>query len=83
MRSIRMGLAKAGEAYEEYLAAATGAFSGLDMGDDEQRHEVNDTNHAVKRLCDSSEGFKLVGSQSETHRKAPVCPKICDSFDIP
>jgi hypothetical protein len=35
MRSVRMGLAKPGEAYEEYLAAATGAFSGLDMGDDE------------------------------------------------
>jgi hypothetical protein len=33
--SIRMGLAKPGETYEEYLAAATGAFSGLDMGDDE------------------------------------------------
>ena len=34
--SIRMGLAKPGETYEEYLAAAADAFSGLDMGDDEQ-----------------------------------------------
>jgi len=35
-QSIRMGLAKPGETYEEYLAAAADAFSGLDMGDDEQ-----------------------------------------------
>ena len=34
-QSIRMGLAKPGETYEEYLAAAADAFSGLDMGDDE------------------------------------------------
>jgi hypothetical protein len=33
--SIRMGLAKPGETYEEYLAAAASAFSGLDMNDDE------------------------------------------------
>jgi len=33
--SIRLGLAKPGETYEEYLAAAAGAFSDLDMSHDE------------------------------------------------
>jgi hypothetical protein len=33
--SVRMGLAKPGETYEEYLAAAADAFSGLDTSDDE------------------------------------------------
>jgi len=33
--SIRLGLAKPGETYAEYLAAAAEAFSGFDPGDDE------------------------------------------------
>jgi hypothetical protein len=33
--SIRLGLAKPGETYEEYLAAAASAFSGLGLSDDE------------------------------------------------
>jgi hypothetical protein len=33
--SIRLGLAKPGETYEDYLAAATDAFSSLDLSDDE------------------------------------------------
>ena len=33
--SIRLGLAKPGETYEESLAAAAGTFSGLDLSDDE------------------------------------------------
>ncbi len=33
--SIRLGLAKPGETYEEYLDAAASAFSGLDLSDDE------------------------------------------------
>jgi hypothetical protein len=82
-----MGLAKPGETYEEYLAAATGAGHGrrriASAAKLKTRITLITLDHAVKRLCDSSEGFKLVGSQSETHRKAPVCPKICDSFDIP
>jgi hypothetical protein len=33
--SIRLGLAKPGETYEEYLSAAADAFSDLDTSDDE------------------------------------------------
>jgi hypothetical protein len=33
--SIRLGLAKPGETYDEYLAAAADAFAGLDISDDE------------------------------------------------
>jgi hypothetical protein len=34
--SIRLGLAKAGETYEDYLAAAASAFSGLELSEDEE-----------------------------------------------
>ena len=33
--SIRLGLAKPGETYEEYLEAAASAFSGLELDEDE------------------------------------------------
>ena len=34
--SIRLGLAKPGETYEDYLAAAASAFSGLDLCEDDE-----------------------------------------------
>ena len=34
--SIRLGLAKPGETYEDYLAAAASAFSGLDLSEDDE-----------------------------------------------
>jgi hypothetical protein len=34
--SIRLGLAKPGETYDDYLAAASSAFSGLELSEDEE-----------------------------------------------
>ena len=34
--SVRLGPAKAGETYEEYLAAAASAFSGLELSEDDE-----------------------------------------------
>jgi hypothetical protein len=34
--SIRLGLAKPGETYEDYWAAAASAFSGLELSEDDE-----------------------------------------------
>jgi hypothetical protein len=34
--SVRLGLAKTGETYQDYLAAAASVFSGLELSEDDE-----------------------------------------------